>query len=98
MKKPVTVKKNTKYERTLLAKWMDERGLTIGNVAKMVGVDRSSVQAWRVGSGLPSLPAAFRLEEVTQAAIPASSWLATTLGQHAYFTMKGRTDGTPQEG
>lgn len=93
MKKPVGVKKNTKFEPTLLSRWMTQQGLGVGQLARLVGVDKSSIQAWKVGSGLPSLVAAFRLEEVTKAAVPASSWLATTVGQHMYFQMKERGDG-----
>lgn len=92
--KPVEVRKNTKFEPTLLAAWMDEMGLSTGAVARMVGVDKTSVQAWRVGSGLPSLVAAFRLEEVTKQRIPASSWLATTVGKHLYYAMKEKADGS----
>lgn len=93
-RKPPDVRKNTLYEQTLLSEWMDAQSLSVGELARRVGVDKSSVQAWRVGSGLPSLVAAFRLEQVTAGKVPASSWLATTVGRHMYFQMQERADGT----
>jgi predicted transcriptional regulator len=94
MKKPAEVKKNTRFEPTLLHEWMENSGVSVGEMARRVGVDKSSIQAWRVGSGLPSLVAAFRLEEVTQVGVPASYWLATTIGRHMYFQMKEKADGS----
>lgn len=93
MRKPVGVQKNTKYEPTLLDKWMNEQGLSTYTLGRMVGIDKSCIQAWRTGSGVPTLVAAFRLEEVTRGRVPASSWLATTVGLHMYNQLKEKARG-----
>jgi predicted transcriptional regulator len=92
MRKPLTVKKNTKFERTLLHDWMMQEGVSLNALSARLGVHKTSVQAWRVGSGLPSLPAAFRLEQVTKGKVPASSWLVTTVGRTMYEQMLRRAN------
>ena len=87
MKKPLTIRKNTKHEPTHLHAWMEREGISLGALAARLGVHKTSVQAWRVGSGVPSLVAAFRLEVVSKGKVSASSWLVTTVGRSLYEQM-----------
>lgn len=94
MKKPPIIRKNTKFESTLLDDWMNEHDHSTYSFAKLVGIDKSCVQAWRVGSGVPSLIAAIRIEEVTRGKVPCTSWVATTAGMEMYSQMKEKADGS----
>ena len=53
-------------------------------LAKQLGCDYKSVRMWSNGWTMISLVYAFKLEQVTQGAIPASSWLGTELAKAQY--------------
>lgn len=71
-------------EVTLLEEYRVERGLTIDALARQIGATRNAVRNWLLGSQLPSLPWAYRIDEATDGAVPPVSWLGTKLGASVY--------------
>lgn len=60
----------------LLREWRVGAGLSSNAAAKRLAVDRGTYVQWESGSGLPSLPLAARLEDVT--GIPMRAWTEST--------------------
>jgi len=63
---------------------MTEAGWSNKAFAATLGLERKRVEYWRNGQALPTLIWAFKLERTTGGKVPASSWLATELGQAAW--------------
>lgn len=62
----------------LLREWRVGGGLSANAAAKRLTVDRRTYVQWETGSGIPSLPLAARLEDVT--GIPMRAWTEPTPG------------------
>jgi transcriptional regulator with XRE-family HTH domain len=58
-----------------LSKWIDGSGRTREQVAKALGVTKSSLDRYCRGERTPTLGAALAIEKVTGGAIRARSWL-----------------------
>lgn len=69
---------------TPLSKWMREVGISAYEVAKRSRVSYKQVCKLRDGESLPSLVTAFRIDRVTNGAVPPVAWLATPLGRNAW--------------
>lgn len=63
------------------------------SLAEAAGLDRQTLQHVADGKQLPSLLAAFRLDAVTQGAVPVASWLGTDLARSLWAQMEERSDG-----
>jgi len=62
--------------KTPLSTWMQKRGLNNGQLADIIGVDKSYVSYLRRGERMPSLELARRIELLSDGAVPASSFIA----------------------
>jgi transcriptional regulator with XRE-family HTH domain len=80
-------------EETSLSRWLHSTGLSAREVAREVGVDVATVTHWAGGRVLPSLPGAFRLEQVSRGKVQATSWLGTILGREASGRMAAKARG-----
>lgn len=69
---------------TALDQWMLETNWSTQAFAKTLGMDRKRLEYLRRGQNLPTLVWAFKIEKATGARVPASSWLATELGQKTW--------------
>jgi transcriptional regulator with XRE-family HTH domain len=69
---------------TPLGVWMKEHGVSIYEMAKLLGVDRHNVRFWLHGKNLPGLVVAFRIEKATNGEVPAAAWLGTELGKRLW--------------
>lgn len=83
-KNPLGIHPGQAIEVTLLEEYRVERGLTIDGLARQLGATRNAVRNWLLGSQLPSLPWAFRIDEMTDGEVTPSSWLGTKLGASVY--------------
>jgi len=75
---------------TPLRQWLDANGLSLRAFAVRLGCSWRTVQNWAAGQAMPSLPYAFRIEEVTAGAVPVASWLGTELGRASWLAVGGK--------
>lgn len=83
-KNPLGIQRGRPVEVTLLEEYRVGRALTIDGLARDIGASRNAVRNWLLGSQLPTIPWAYRIEEVTDGAVPVSSWLGTKLGSSIF--------------
>lgn len=74
-------------EATPLEQWRLKQGIGHRRLAGLIGAAITSVKQWCRGGTLPTIPAAYRIEEATDGEVPVSSWLATKLGRNVYERM-----------
>lgn len=56
------------------AKWLDGCGMTVAQVATKIGVTPAVVYNYRVGRFKPGREASAKIEEISDGAVPVSSW------------------------
>ena len=56
------------------AQWLNDREVTIEQVAKILVVDRATVYGWRRGNRPPSRKMATRIAKMTDGEVSAESW------------------------
>lgn len=78
---------------TPLRRWLDAQDGSVRGLAAAAGLDQQTLQHIAAGKQLPSLLAAFRLEQVTEGAVLAVSWLGTDLARSLWAQMEERSDG-----
>ncbi len=61
-------------EPNAFARWLADRQIDIDAVAKLLGVDRSSVYGWRRGNRPPSRKMATRISRLTDGEVGPDSW------------------------
>jgi transcriptional regulator with XRE-family HTH domain len=61
---------------TLLSQHMSRHGLNDSEFADKIGKDRTSVNRWKNGKGVPTLEDAAKIESVTGGEVPMRSWIA----------------------
>lgn len=59
----------------MLKQWMEERGLSLSELARTLGVSRQAVQQWVKGSSYPSTPVLAQLEKISEGRITARSFV-----------------------
>lgn len=64
-----------------------ESGTSKQTFANRVGVVRRTVDWWADGRVIPTLVAAFRIEQVTEGAVPVASWLGLDIGRALWEQM-----------
>jgi plasmid maintenance system antidote protein VapI len=65
----------------LLDQFLSDSGWSTKAFAEKLGIDRKRLEYMRNGQNLPTLVWAFKIERETAGKVPASSWLATEIGQ-----------------
>jgi len=61
----------------LLRAWLDGQGLSQADLARRCGVGEASVCRWLRGTRRPGLDLAIAVEQLTDGAVPAASWVAS---------------------
>jgi transcriptional regulator with XRE-family HTH domain len=79
-------------EQTPLERWRVERGLSVQELARRVGISPSTMTCWCRGSVVPSVPSALRIQDVTEGEVPVVAWLATKLGREQYLLLEGKAE------
>lgn len=79
-------------EQTPLERYRVERGLSIQELARRVGISASTMTCWCRGSVIPSVPSALRVADVTEGEVPVVAWLATKLGREQYLLLEGKAE------
>jgi transcriptional regulator with XRE-family HTH domain len=59
------------------SEWMEAKGLSQAKAGELLGVRSGTVCRWVTGQRRPTVDMAFRIEEATGGAVPASSWRTT---------------------
>jgi predicted transcriptional regulator len=77
-------------EETALERYRQKHGLSFWKLGHLLETDSRSVEMWCRGRQMPSLVRAFKVEALTQGAVPAESWLETSLAKELWKT--GKTD------
>lgn len=70
----------------MLLKWLETTGTSFYNFARRVDMKPDRLAYLARGQMLPDLGIAFRVQAITKGAVPAASWLGTTLGREVWNT------------
>lgn len=68
------IEKKTPPSATALADWMKDRGIRAEELAKTMGVHRSTVFAWKNASPPPKRKLAAILDKLTDGSVAATGW------------------------
>ena len=69
---------------TALARWLYRNQMSAFAFAGKLRMNPQTVRQWIHGKVLPSLCAAFKIDELTKGEVPPSSWLGTAVGKWQY--------------
>ncbi|MBL8922822.1 MAG: hypothetical protein JNJ54_28495 [Myxococcaceae bacterium] len=72
--RPVTP--GSKAVETELSHWLARSGVNRGEFATKLGMERTSFDRYARGERVPDVRLAFRIEDLTDGAVPARSWVA----------------------
>jgi transcriptional regulator with XRE-family HTH domain len=64
-----------------LREWREKKGLTMVELARMLGVDKSAVSRWESGERFPSRRFLKKIAEVTGGEVTANDFLKTISGR-----------------
>jgi len=64
-----------------LREWREKKGLTMVELARMLGVDKSAVSRWESGERFPSRRSLKKIAEVTGGEVTANDFLKTISGR-----------------
>lgn len=66
----------SKAVETELSRWLARSGTNRGEFATKLGMERTSFDRYARGERVPDVRLAFKIEELTDGAVPARSWVA----------------------
>lgn len=66
---------------TPLMAWCEANDISIGAIARAVGVSYVAASLWATGRCLPHLVNAYKIERITHGGVPVSSWLGTEVAK-----------------
>lgn len=79
-------------QQTVLDLWLKGKGMSRAAFARKVGCNKKMVDYWCDGKCIPTLPYAFRIEQVTRGGVSASVWLGTEVGKQQWKRIEDRAN------
>lgn len=70
------VEPGSKAVETELSRWLARSGANRGEFAAKLGMERTSFDRYARGERVPDVRLAFKIEDLTDGAVPARSWVA----------------------